>query len=327
VGWRVIEDPATGARLGLPEKLVPNVATARTGSRWTSAQGQIQVETFRLTEASLPALFEEEKKTSRRQITSSQLKSDSFIVAGTQGLKDFAVRAEVRGSEVRGVTILYDQATEGRMERISAAMIGAFSGFPDPNAGPPRGVRRRVEYGTAIVVSADGDLIAPGSVIEECQTITVPGRGYAERIAEDKSHAVALIRLYGVRNLAPAVFSEQAAHGGEVTLVGIADPLAQAGEAAVASTRARLAAQALDPAPKPGFSGAAAIDVSGAFAGMVDLRTQTVAANGPAGQNAALVPADEIRSFLHEQGVTVRIAATDRAPMEQSLVRVVCVRK
>ena len=51
-----------GARLGVPEKLVPHVSASRSGSRWTSTQGQIQVETFRLTEAALPALFDEEKK-------------------------------------------------------------------------------------------------------------------------------------------------------------------------------------------------------------------------------------------------------------------------
>jgi len=33
IGWRLIEDPATGARLGLPEKLVPRVGASRMGVR------------------------------------------------------------------------------------------------------------------------------------------------------------------------------------------------------------------------------------------------------------------------------------------------------
>ena len=122
VGWRLIEDAETGARLGLPEKLVPRAGASRTGSRWTSAQGQIQIETFRLTEAALPALFEEEKKASHRQVTSSALKPDYFVIVGVQGLKNFVVRAEAHGSEVRGVTILYDQATEGIMGRVAIAI-------------------------------------------------------------------------------------------------------------------------------------------------------------------------------------------------------------
>ena len=77
VGWRLIDDTATGARLGLPEKLVPQAGAARTGSRWTSAQGQIQIETFRLREASLPALFEDEKKRARSaQVGYSELDAE-----------------------------------------------------------------------------------------------------------------------------------------------------------------------------------------------------------------------------------------------------------
>src|SRR5579872_4234267 len=73
VGWQLIEDAKTGVRLGVPEKLVPHVGVTRSGSRWSSTQGQIQVETFRLGEASLPALFEQEKKTAHRQVSSSNL--------------------------------------------------------------------------------------------------------------------------------------------------------------------------------------------------------------------------------------------------------------
>ena len=51
VNWRLVDDAATGARLGLPEKLVPHASARRIGSRWTSGQGQIQIETFRLHEA------------------------------------------------------------------------------------------------------------------------------------------------------------------------------------------------------------------------------------------------------------------------------------
>ena len=208
IGWRLTEDRMTGARLGLPEKLVPRASTTRSGSRWTSAQGQIQVETFRLAEASLPALFEEEKKANRRQIESSDLKSDSFVVTGTQGLKNFLVRAAARGSEVRGLTVLYDQATQGTMESVAHAMAAAFTAFPDPNAPAPPGIRRAVEYGSAIVVDAGGDLVAPAHLTADCRTITVPPFGHAVRLAADQTSDLALIRLYGVRNLVPVQFGE-----------------------------------------------------------------------------------------------------------------------
>jgi hypothetical protein len=328
-GWRLIEDPATGARLGIPEKLVPNASATRTGSRWTSAQGQIQIETFRLAEAALPAMFDDEKKAGHRQVEASILKPDSFAISGTQGLKNFLVRAETKGAEVRGITILYDQATEGIMGRIAVTVATAFTGFPDPKAGPLPGMQRRVEYGTAIIVSAQGDLIAPAQLTEDCQSITVPGLGHAERVAADKSGDLALLRLYGARNLVPAMLGGGGGQSGELTLVGIADPLAQAGEGGgVTSVPARLTAQGLDPAPKPGFSGAAAVDAQGRFAGMVDLKPTAVAGSGVAGQGATVLPADAIRGFLQAHGAAATAAnAGQPAPMAQSVLRVICVRK
>jgi hypothetical protein len=327
LGWRLIEDSATGARLGVPEKLVPNASASRTGSRWSSAQGQIQIETFRLTEAALPALFEEEKKAAHRQVESSVLKPDSLAISGMQGLKHFLIRAEARGSELRGVTILYDQATEGIMDRVAVTIARAFTGFPDPNAGPLPGLQRRVEYGTATIVSAQGDLIAPAQLTDDCQAITVAGFGHAERLATDKSNDLALLRLYGARNLVPAAIGGEASQAGELTLVGIADPLAQAGDGAPTTVTARLTAQGLDPAPRLGFSGAAAVDAQGRLAGMVALKPPVVAGSGSAGQGATVVPAEAIRAFLQAHSVSPAPMADQHAPMAQSVLRVICVRK
>jgi hypothetical protein len=324
VGWKLVEDPATGARLGVPERLVPHVSASRSGSRWTSTQGQIQVETFRLTEAALPALFDEQKKAAHRQIASSALKPDSFSIAGVQGLKNFIVRADARGNEVRGVTILYDQATEGTMSPVSVAIANAFSGFPDPNAPPPPGLRRMVEYGSAIVVGSDGDLIVPAHSVDDCQAITVPPFGHAARIAEDKANGLALLRLYGARNLVAAALAADNAQPGDITLVGVADPLGQTGDAEATSAAARLTAQGIEPAPKPGFAGAAVVDSQGRVAGMADLKT-TAVAGGTAGQSATLVPIDAIRAFLQAQHVALSTAGT--APASQSVMRVICVRK
>ncbi|HMK70330.1 MAG TPA: peptidoglycan-binding protein [Xanthobacteraceae bacterium] len=327
VGWRLTEDPTTGARLGLPEKLVPRVGSSRTGGRWTSAQGQIQIETFRYSEAALPALFEEEKKTAKRRVAASVLKPDSFVISGVQGLKNFVVRAQASGSELRGITILYDQATEGIMAPVAVATANGFEGFPNADAGPPRGLRRSVEYGTAIVVGARGDLIASAQATDGCQSITVPGFGHAERVAADKINDLALIRLYGARNLVSAALAGETSTSDELALVGIADPLTQAGDAAVTRAAGRLTAQGIRPAPRPGFSGAAALDAQGRFAGMVDLQSPVVAGAGAAALRAALIPADAVRAFLQAQGITPAASAGDPAAIDQSVLRVICVRR
>jgi hypothetical protein len=325
VGWRLIEDPATGARLGLPQKLVPHAFATRAGSRWSSTQGQIQVETFRLSEAALPALFEDEKKIARRQIESSSLKADSFVIAGVQGLKNFLIRADARGSEVRGITILYDQATEGTMRYVAAAMANAFSGFPDPNAAPPPGLHRVVEYGSAIVVASNGYLITSARVVGECQTISVPPHGHAARLAEDTVNDLVLLRLYGGYNLVPATFADDGMQSSELKLVGIADPLAQAGGSEATGVVVHVTGQGIEPAPKPGFAGAAAVDARGRVAGMADLKAPVVA-GAAASLVGTLVPSEAIRSFLQARNIAPAVSGAS-SPIEQSVLRVICVRK
>ena len=80
-------------------------------------------------------------------------------------------------------------------------MANTYQGFPDPSAAPPPGLRRSVEYGTAIVVSGQGHLITSAQVADGCQAITIPGFGHAERIAADKSNDIALLRIYGAQDL------------------------------------------------------------------------------------------------------------------------------
>jgi len=114
------------------------------------------------------------------------------------------------------------------------------------------------------------------------------------------------------------------AQPGDITLVGVADPLAQAGEAEATSAAARLTAQGIEPAPKPGFAGAAVVDSQGRVAGMMDLKA-TAVAGGAASPSATLVPIDSIRAFLQAQHVALSTAGT--APAAQSVMRVICVRK
>ena len=62
-GWTVVVDPATGVRIGLPIKMVPQVRDAARGTRWSSAHGEVQVETFRVKDSDLKlsALFDQLK--------------------------------------------------------------------------------------------------------------------------------------------------------------------------------------------------------------------------------------------------------------------------
>ena len=324
IGWRVIDDAQTGVRFGLPEKLVSPLGALPTGSSWISGHGQIRIETLRWSEGGLTALFEQEKKTPRsRSVDYGKLYPNSFVITGTQGLKDFVVRVEASGTELRGITVLYDQATEGIMAGVAVAVANSFQGFPDPNAASPPGADRAVEYGTAIVVDRGGDLVTARHLTAACQALTVPGFGHAVRIADDAANDLALLRLYGARGIEPAPLTGD----GEVddlTLVGIADPRVQHGGDAVSNVMARFDGQTVSPVPPLGFSGAVAVDAQGRFAGMVALKSASAAAASVPVWQATLVPASAVRAFLTAHRVTPEAGG---GTIEKSVVRVICVRK
>ncbi|HEY1981665.1 MAG TPA: peptidoglycan-binding domain-containing protein [Xanthobacteraceae bacterium] len=326
LAWRLIDDSSTGARIGIPEKFVPRSSSARIGSRWASGGGQIQIETFRLHEASLSALFEQEKKTLQRRIAYSILNPDSFLIIGEQRLKKLVIRAQASGPEVRGVTILYDQATEGTMAPVAVAVADTFVGFPDPSAAPTSEHKRGVEYATAVVASSGGDLIALDEVTAGCQFLTVPGFGHAERIAADNESGLALLRLYGVANLVPASLAGDASTGADLTLYGIADPLTQ-NDGTIAKLAAQLTPQGVVPAPQPGFTGALALDAQGRFAGIVALKAPALAGTASAPLQATLVPAVTVRAFLSGQGIIPDAPRAGHLALDQSVVRLICVRK
>jgi peptidoglycan hydrolase-like protein with peptidoglycan-binding domain len=154
-GWKIITDPGTGVRLGVPTKLVPNTASDANGTKWTSPTGTTQIVLTRRKEANptTAKLAEREKKEAGRSIDYTVVKPDFFVLSGLQGLKKFYMRGTFKGDEVRILTILYDQAVENTVEPIVIAMSSAFTPFPTgaQAAGPPP--RKTVEYGTGIVAT------------------------------------------------------------------------------------------------------------------------------------------------------------------------------
>ena len=196
-------------------------------------------------------------------------------------------------------------------------------------AGPPP--RKTVEYGTGVVVSEDGAIVADRQITDGCLTVAIAGFGNADRVAEDKEHDLALLRIYGARGLKPINLTSAAAKTA-LDLTGIADPQNQGGGAAVSSVKASVAQLdggndvALTPAPAIGFSGSAALDGDGKFAGVALLKPVQVAgpANGAPAAQAVLVTSDTVRDFLKANGVN---AAGGSSDAKASVVRVICVRK
>jgi hypothetical protein len=333
VGWKIQTDPGTGVRLGIPTKLVPQQASDANGTKWTSPSGTIQIQLARRKEAgsTMAKLAEREKKESGRTIDYTVIKPDFFVLSGLQGLKKFYLRGTLKGDEVRILTILYDQAVGNTVEPVVIAMSSAFNAFPAiaQIAGPPP--RKSVEYGTGLVVGDDGAIIADRQITDGCLTVAIAGHGNADRVAEDKTHDLALLRIYGARGLKALNVGNSAANTA-LDLTGIIDPQNQGGGGAVTGSKASVPQLgggsdiALTPAPAAGFSGAPALGGDGRFAGIALLKPVQVAGptNGLPAAQAVLVTSDTVRGFLKANGVA---ATGTSADAKASVVRVICVRK
>jgi hypothetical protein len=330
-GWNVVVDPATGIRIGLPTKMVPHAREAARGTRWSSAHGEVQVETFRINDPALKlaALFEQEKKEpATRKVETNVLRDDNFFISGMQGLKRFSVRAKLRDGEVRGFTMLYDQMMEGIVAPVMVAMASAFSPFPERSA-PYAALAKSVEYGNGLVVSAQGHIVTDLMLTEGCQVIVASGLGDADRVADDRDNGLALLRVYGPRKMSPLALTRDTPKTGELTLVGIPDPKEQNGSRKLTEIKARLAdgsgIELRQPVPMAGFSGAAALDAQGQFLGMTLMGNAVLASIEASAPPVRLITAETIRGFLAAHQVPPAPAQTTDA--RASVVRIICVRK
>lgn len=329
VGWKIATDAATGVRLGLPMRLAPQQSSAGDGTTWSSSTGTIQIIVTRRKEAGLTTARladHERRQPPGRKLTYSAVKPDVFVLSGTQGLKKFYMRGQFRDSEARILTILYDQATEGVMEPVVIAMSSAFDPFP-ANGPPPR---KLVEYASGVIVSNDGAILTGHDATDGCRSIVVRGHGYADRIAGDRDHGLALLRVYGAHGLQPIALGPDAVKG-SVDLVGITDPQNQGGGSAVSRAKASVGRAGdselmLTPPPASGFSGAAALDANGQLAGLALLKPADIAGLSGAAPpaQAVLAPAEALRAFLKSNDVDPFEGSFDA---EATVVRVICVRR
>ncbi|MCC7347592.1 MAG: trypsin-like peptidase domain-containing protein, partial [Variibacter sp.] len=243
------------------------------------------------------------------------------------------VRGQFKDGEVRGFSVAYDQALEGSLDHVVIAMASAAQAFPAGVAAAPP-PRRKVEYGTAVVISGDGYALTTRDLVEGCQVITLTGYGPADRVAADGDSGLALLRVYGVGNLKPAAIAAATAPT-EATLVGIADPERQGGGHAPSVAAARFTKSdvadrpAIVPVPGLGFAGAPAVDRQGHVLGLADVTTRVVA--GPpvaSAPHATLIPGSAIKAFLAQHKVAAGATASSSVEgVKGSVARVICWRK
>ena len=229
VGWRIVDDPVTGVRLGIPGQAGDGRSAEKRRQHWASAAARCRSRRSAITQpgTTLAAVFEQQKKEPpSRKVEYSVMRDDFFVVSGLQGLKKFYVRAQLKDDDVRGVTIMYDQAMEGIMEPVVVAMSSAFAPFP---AAAPRCRRRARSNMPPASWRARRVHLTDRMATDGCHVISFAGVGNAERVARgqgDRARAVA--RLWR-GDLKPIALARSRREASDVTLVGIGDPQKQDG--------------------------------------------------------------------------------------------------
>jgi hypothetical protein len=229
------------------------------------------------------------------------------------------------------MTVLWDPATQVIMDPAVVVMSSAFAPFPGSGltALMDAPTRRKIEYGTGVIVSTQGHIITDQKLTEGCNVIEAAGRGDAVRLADDRPAGLALLQVFGASGLTPLALAEGTADA-ELTLIGIADPQAQAGGRQPSIAPARFTGDRLQPTPQLGFAGATALDAKGQFAGMVALTAPVVASAGATSvpmPQATLVSVATIRKFLEAQNVAPTGGSSGASGARAALVRVICVRR
>ena len=247
---------------------------------------------------------------------------------------------------MRGITILYDQATQGIMaysrDRDRRAR---FKASPTLKAAPlPGNAARRSN-------TANGDRGQRGRAIfwrrlglpRNACAIVVPGLGHAERRRRRPGQLISRCCVfYGAPQPRAGGARSARTKGDALMLFGVGDPLAPAGDTCSDERRlgARAGPRASSRCRSWGFPGLSAVDAPGPFRRHGGISTspwwRLVAVSRASGRRS-IDPFPTIACFAKLSSsvgssvdpweIRVAAPAADHAAIEKSVMRVICVRK
>ncbi|GEO98813.1 hypothetical protein MHA02_12010 [Methylobacterium haplocladii] len=356
--FTVQADPASGAVIGVPEKLLARKSPLPRGTRWQSTDGRVTLDTTSSPPGGtdLDALFERATAvTPERKVTYKVRKPDFLVVTGETPTGRFYIRHAAGADGIRGFTMSYDKTLTAEVDRLVIAVANSFSPFPNaapapeatpsatlspggarPGAGAPApfappplpgSVARPVATGLAL---GNGRVLTAAAALETCPSPLIGGAP-ARLTLRDPTGALALLEggQHAQGAQPPAIRVEAPASGEALVVLG-----AEAKGAAVAPGTA--GAGSVFAPLQPGAGGAPVLDRSGRLVGLVARfpATPRLIAGVMPPTSHALVPAGTIAAFLaqagvapgelapaHPQGASLGAAA---APVLGSVVAISC---
>ena len=295
VGFQVVSDAKSGARIGAPSKLL----TARFGVRLDFASSA---------DSDLAALYSRlSAPTPTRRIAYKAIKPDAFfVVSGQDGASNFYTRFDKNAAAsppVRGFTFTYPAAQAAQLDRIAIAVANAFEPFPQLAQAPAAGGAVAPASGAAPPATnpapaATALIVAPGKALTaikagDCPNPTVGGKPVRIERADTVTNLAIIAGDFGANGDAPRF----GAAATDVVVLGFAGQRLAASPAQFTSGEARPAIVA---AVEASGGGGSVFDRRGALVGLVapiegaPKRVAGVALAAP----HAVIAADAIRAFL-----------------------------
>ena len=130
MGYEIVLDEATGARIGVPFARVDGPVEAGSGARYAAPDGSVEIVTHRVAGASgLRDLHRRELARPGREVTYELRRASWFVATGREGARDFYTRAQTDGTETRAFTVTYHHDLEREIEPVVVAMSDDFEVF------------------------------------------------------------------------------------------------------------------------------------------------------------------------------------------------------
>lgn len=333
--FKVVADPRTGIRLGLPTKLLDASEARGRGTVWTRKGGAFTLSTERYApgEADFAALYEQLRAAKpNRKVTYAVIRPGFFVVAGETETRRFYTRYGLGADgTVAGYTFGHEK-TAPDADRITVAIANGFDPFPGgaPVPGPSAGGQSAGQTPAPVdppqplkpsTVVASGIAVAPGRVLtvskatEACKALTVGGKP-AKVLRGDNEAGLVLLQAEASAPKPLALRASPPGLADPLLVLAQAErsasgPLVAPGEAVAAPVGARSEFRVMTPL-QPGGIGATVVDRAGGLVALVTgppKEPRRIAGVVPEAAHE-VVAAPAIARFLAVDGIALAAPAT-----------------
>jgi len=345
IGFAIVNDPRTGAQIGIPAKILSKHDTNPSGgSRWQTPDGRITLDTRAAPpDATLQSLYERNLaiQAPGRLVTYKVLRPDFFVIAGETSTGKFYTRYASGQPGLRGFSIGYDKTLAPQVDRLVVAIANSFTPFPasmpagpaavaqnatpapQPPQAPPQGEHL---IGTGLIVGPRQ--VVTTAPVEACRDVRV--RGFKPQRIMGKD--ITLLDFTQDLKVQPLTIADGGLENGSpLLIVAFAD---EDGRRSLSAASGQAADQSAIAAPlQLGASGAPIFDTRGALVGLVGpvpSSSRKVAGIVPAARHA-IVPVSDIAKVApdltrsgKEPAAQTLSAADIIVSIRQAVVPIVC---